>query len=266
MTPAGLRRNPPGETAPGNRASRGHAERSRRVLISGGTSGIGYACAERLATSGAAVWVLGSTADTAAAAAARLPLAGAGACDVADEAAVEAAVGAATAALGGFDGVFISAGTDGQGLPATELDVAKLRRVLDVNVVGAYLVARAALPSLRRPGAIVLNASVNALRPEASFLDYNASKAAVVSMAKSLALELSPTGVCVTALCSGYFPTRMTAPYLGDEATAAQLLSRIPAGRFGSLPELAAVVDFLLSPDARYMTGSVVSVDGGLSI
>jgi len=88
----------------------------------------------------------------------------------------------------------------------------------------------------------------------------------VVSIAKSLALELSGQGVAVTALCPGYFPTRMTAPFLDDESTRAELLARIPAGRFGRLPEIAAVVDFLLSPDAAYMTGSVVSLDGGSSI
>jgi NAD(P)-dependent dehydrogenase (short-subunit alcohol dehydrogenase family) len=238
----------------------------RRVLISGGTSGIGYACAERLSARGAAVWVLGSGEETVAPVRARLPLAGATACDVADEQQVDAAVSAAAAELGGLDGVFVSAGMDGRGVPAAELDAAGLRRVLDVNVVGAFLVARAALRVLRRPGAIVLNASVNALRPELNFLDYNASKAAVVSMAKSLALELSGQGVAVTALCPGYFPTRMTAPFLDDEATRAELLARIPAGRFGTLPEIAAVVDFLLSPDAAYMTGGVISLDGGSSI
>jgi NAD(P)-dependent dehydrogenase (short-subunit alcohol dehydrogenase family) len=113
---------------------------------------------------------------------------------------------------------------------------------------------------------VVFNASVNAVRPERDFLDYNASKAAVVSIAKSLALELSAEGVAVTALCPGYFPTRMTAPFLDEEATRAELLARIPAGRFGALPEIAAVVDFLLSPDAAYMTGSVVSLDGGASL
>jgi NAD(P)-dependent dehydrogenase (short-subunit alcohol dehydrogenase family) len=238
----------------------------RRVLISGGTSGIGYACAERLAARGQAVWVLGSSDETVAATRARLPLAGAAACDVADEMQVEAAVAAAASELGGFDGVFVNAGIDGQGVPATELDAAGLRRVLDVNVVGAFLVARAALRRIRRPGAVVFNASVNAIRPERNFLDYNASKAAVVSMAKSLALELSGQGVAATALCPGYFPTRMTAPFLDDDSTRAELLARIPAGRFGSLPEIAAVVDFLLSPDAAYMTGSVVSLDGGSSI
>ena len=239
---------------------------ARRVLISGGTSGIGYACAERLAARGQAVWVLGSSDETVAAARARLPLAGAAACDVTDETQVEAAVAAAASGLGGLDGVFVNAGIDGQGVPATELDAAGLRRVLDVNVVGAFLVARAALRSLRRPGAVVFNASVNAFRPERDFLDYNASKAAVVSIAKSLALELSGQGVAVTALCPGYFPTRMTAPVLDNASTRAELLARIPAGRFGSLPEIAAVVDFLLSPDAAYMTGSVVSLDGGSSI
>jgi NAD(P)-dependent dehydrogenase (short-subunit alcohol dehydrogenase family) len=239
---------------------------ARRVLISGGTSGIGFACAERLAARGEAVWVLGSRDETVAATRARLPLAGAAACDVADEAQVEAAVAEAAAGLGGLDGVFVNAGMDGQGVPATELDAAGLRRVLDVNVVGAFLVARAALRSLRRPGAVVFNASVNAIRPERDFLDYNASKAAVVSIAKSLALELSAEGVAVTALCPGYFPTRMTAPFLEEEATRAELLARIPAGRFGALPEIAAVVDFLLSADAAYMTGSVVSLDGGSSL
>jgi NAD(P)-dependent dehydrogenase (short-subunit alcohol dehydrogenase family) len=239
---------------------------TRRVLISGGTSGIGYACAERLAARGQAVWVLGSSDETVVATRARLRLAGAAACDVADEMQVEAAVSAAASELGGLDGVFVNAGIDGQGVPATDLDAAGLRRVLDVNVVGAFLVARAAVLRIRRPGAVVFNASVNAVRPERNFLDYNASKAAVVSMAKSLALELSGQGVAVTALCPGYFPTRMTAPFLDDESTRAELLARIPAGRFGSLPEIAAVVDFLLSPDAAYMTGSVVSLDGGSSI
>jgi NAD(P)-dependent dehydrogenase (short-subunit alcohol dehydrogenase family) len=144
--------------------------------------------------------------------------------------------------------------------------VGHFRRVLEVNVIGAFLVARAGLNALTRPGAIVLNASVNALRPERLFLDYNASKAAVVSMAKTIALEESGQGVAVTALCPGYFPTRMTAGYLADAGTHAEILHRIPAGRTGRLKEIAQVVDFLLSPAAVFMTGSVVSLDGGASV
>jgi NAD(P)-dependent dehydrogenase (short-subunit alcohol dehydrogenase family) len=240
--------------------------RPRRIVISGGTSGIGLACAERLTGAGDQVWVLGSSPDTVARATGQLALAGTGACDVTDAAAVDAALDQAAAGLGGLDGVFVNAGIDGQGLPATDLDLAQFRRVLDVNVIGAYLVARAALRHLNRPGAIVFNASVSGLRPEANFLDYNTSKAAVATMAKSFALELSAEGVSVTALCPGYFPTRMTAGYLADEATRAEIISHIPAGRVGELTEIAAVVDFLLSPGAAFMTGSIVSVDGGSSI
>jgi NAD(P)-dependent dehydrogenase (short-subunit alcohol dehydrogenase family) len=210
--------------------------------------------------------VLGSNLDSVNAAREEICLAGASVCDVSVESDVLAAVDGARDAMGGIDGVFVNAGIDGQGLPARELDVDHFRRVLDVNVIGAFLVARTALRRSPPPSSIVFNASVNALRPELNFLDYNASKAAVVSMAKSLAMEVSRRGVAVTALCPGYFPTRMTAPYLEDPAIRDELLARIPAGRLGALGEVAALVDFLLGPQAAFMTGSVVSIDGGASI
>lgn len=239
---------------------------SRRILISGGTGGIGRACAERLVASGDRVWVLGSSEERVGAVRERLALAGASVCDVASSDAVDSAVGDVAGALGQLDGVFVNAGIDGLGVPAAEIDPEHFRRVLEVNVIGAFLVARAALRILARPGAIVFNASVNAIRPERNFLDYNASKAAVVSMAKTLALEVSGEGVTVTALCPGYFPTAMTESYLSDETTRGEILAGVPAGRTGELSEIAAVVDFLLGADAAYMTGSVVSIDGGSSI
>ncbi len=238
----------------------------RRILISGGTSGIGYACAAHLAARGDRVWVLGSAGPGVAAATAVLPLAGGSACDVSDAGEVQTAFTDALAALGGLDGVFVNAGIDGLAVPAADLDAQHFRRVLDVNVIGAFLVAQAALKTLTRPGSIVLNASVNALRPERLFLDYNASKAAVVSMAKTIALEESGQGITITALCPGYFPTRMTAGYLADEDIRAEITRGIPAGRTGDLTEIAQVVDFLLSPAAAFMTGSVISLDGGSSI
>jgi len=238
----------------------------RRILISGGTSGIGFACAHRLSEAGNRVWVLGSSEATVDGARDQLELTGATVCDVSDATAVDVAFDEAVRELGALDGIFVNAGIDGEGRLPTEIEVTNFRRVLDVNVIGAFLVARAGVRHLSRPGAIVFNASMNAIRPEKYFLDYNASKAAVVSMAKTFALELSSSEIAVTALCPGYFPTRMTAPFLADEITRAELLSHVPAGRFGDLSEIAAIVDFLLSPDAAYMTGSVVSVDGGASI
>lgn len=242
----------------------GHAERG--VLISGGTSGLGLACARRFAAEGARVWVLGSRAETVAAALDELPLAGGSACDVADERAVEGAVADARAALGSIDVAFVNAGIDGEGRGALELSVKHFRRVLDVNVIGAFLVARAAARDMAPGSALVINASVNGLRAERGFADYNASKAAVVSLAQTLALDLAERRIAVTAICPGYVRTRMTAPYFDDAATAEELLHEIPAGRFGEPDEVAGLVSFLAAPGAAYMTGAVVSIDGGRSV
>lgn len=241
-----------------------HAERG--VLISGGTSGLGLACARRFVAEGARVWVLGSRAETVDAALAELPLAGGNACDVADEDAVEAAVRDARAALGSIDVAFVNAGIDGEGRGALELSVEHFRRVLDVNVIGAFLVARAAARDMQAGSALVINASVNGLRAERGFADYNASKAAAVSLAQTLALDLAERRVAVTAICPGYVRTRMTAPYLDDAAIAEELIHEIPAGRFGEPDEVAGLVSFLAAPGAAYMTGSVVTIDGGRSV
>ena len=238
----------------------------RRILVSGGTSGIGRACVERLASRGHRVWVLGSREPGLRAVREALPLAGTSRCDVADADAVEGAVAEAVAELGGLDGAFVNAGIDGLGAPATDVDVAHFRRVLNVNVIGAFLVARESAKAMKGPASIVMNASVNALRSETGFVDYNASKAAVVSIARTMAIELAPEGIAVTALCPGYFPTPMTAPYLDDPSTRAGLLTKIPAGRFGRLDEVAALVDFLLTSDAAYMTGGVITMDGAASV
>jgi NAD(P)-dependent dehydrogenase (short-subunit alcohol dehydrogenase family) len=114
--------------------------------------------------------------------------------------------------------------------------------------------------------AIVVNASVNGVRPEARFADYNASKAAAVSLAQTMALDLAERRIAVTAICPGYVRTRMTEPYLDDPQVAGELLADIPAGRFGEPEDVAALVAFLLSDDAGYLTGSVITIDGGRSV
>ena len=215
------------------------------------------------------MWVLGTTAAGVGAAIGLGAATHGSVCDVTDDAAVAAAVNDMVDAFGAVTGAFVNAGIDGLGVAAVDLDADHFLRVLDVNVRGAFLVARHAARAIRLSspggGSIVLNASVNAIRPEPLFADYNASKAAVVSLAKTLALELAPS-IAVTAIAPGYFPSRMADPYLNDPTTAAELRALIPAGRFGEPAELATLVAFLLSPAAAYMTGGVITIDGGRSV
>lgn len=240
---------------------------ARRIVVSGGTSGLGYAAAEYLASEGNRVWILGSSEESLSGALKSLDVAGGGWADAADEQAVVAAVAEAVDSLGGLDGAFVNAGIDGEDKLALELSADHFRRVLDVNVVGAFVLAREAAAAMGDDGgAIVINASVNGERAEKGFVDYNASKAAAISVAQSLALDLSSRKVAVSAICPGYVRTRMTEAYLDDPDTAGELMSEIPAGRFGKPEEVARLVSFLLDPASSYMTGSVVSISGGRNV
>ncbi|MGW4099155.1 MULTISPECIES: SDR family NAD(P)-dependent oxidoreductase [unclassified Mycobacterium] len=237
----------------------------RRYLITGGTSGIGDMCAQYLSAEGHQVWVTGTSEQSVAAALGR-GAAGGSICDAADAAAVHQTFDDAATAFGGLDGVFLNAGIDGEGKPAEQLDPATFRRVLDVNVLGILHGAQAAHRVLTRPGAIVVNASVNAMRPEAHFADYNASKAAAAALASTLAQEWSTDGLCVTCVCPGYFRTNMTAQYLDDPQVRAELLARIPAGRFGEAADIGATVAFLLANQAPFLSGATIPIAGASNI
>ena len=248
----------------------------RTALVTGGTSGIGLAAALRLAREGAAVVVVSRDEERCrhAEQALRnaLPQArvAAIAADTTDAAAMASAVERA-AALGGrehLDILVAAAGIDGEAKDILDLDADNFGKVLDVNIRGLFVAGQAAARNMTRDpaksrGAIVLLASVNGLQAEPGFADYNASKGGAVLLARSMGRDLAGRGVRVNAVCPGYVRTPMTMAYLDDPHTLAVINKGIPIGRVAHPDEIAAVIAFLASDEASYITGSAIVVDGG---
>jgi NAD(P)-dependent dehydrogenase (short-subunit alcohol dehydrogenase family) len=237
----------------------------KRALITGGASGIGLATARQLAGEGARVALLDCDGEKAAAAAAEIGGVSLVA-DVRDSAAVDAAFARAAETLGGIDLVFLNAGV-GQVAPLASYLPADVERLLAVNLVGIYNGLRAAIAPLRAAGsgAIVTNASCSGIQPTRGEAPYSAAKAGVIALTQSAALEHGPA-VRVNCVSPGVVRTPMTellfrVPKLMEPFDAA-----VPAGRAGTAEEVASVVCFLLSDEARYVTGANFVVDGGLSL
>ncbi len=236
----------------------------RGVFVSGGTTGMGFAAARRFAGEGAKVFIVGRSLEKLEAALAELGEPAAGCpCDVSVEDEVEAALEQAAAFLGRLDAVFVNAGIDGQNRGCLEIDADFFRHVIDVNCVGSFLVARGAARRMPDGGAIVFNASISGLAAEHGFADYSASKGGQVLLARTMAKELGPRGFWVTIVCPGYVRTPQVEQYLDDPETAADIVSHIPLGRVGDADEIASLVSYLARPEAAYMNGSVIPIDGG---
>lgn len=237
----------------------------RGAFVSGGTSGMGLAAARRFVDEGAKVFIVGTREEKLRAALAGLPEGQADGClcDVADEAEVEAAFERALAFLGRLDAAFVNAGVDGQDRFCLDLDADVFRRVMDVNCTGSFLVARAAARRMPDGGGIVFNASISGLAAEPGFADYSASKGGQVLLARTFAKELGPRGFWVTIVCPGYVRTPMVDRYLDDPEVGPSIVRHIPIGRVGNAEEVASLVSYLASPEAAYMNGSVVTIDGG---
>ena len=143
-----------------------------------------------------------------------------------------------------------------------DLGVGAVRTLLDANVVAPLRLAQA-LAQAGTGRAIVNVSSINGRSAEEHFADYNASKAALISLTQSLAIDLAPRGIRCNAVCPGYTATEMTEPYLADSTTRTRIESAIPLGRVGRAEEVADAIAFLLSEHASYITGEALVVDGG---
>lgn len=232
---------------------------AKRVLVTGAAAGVGRSVAELFTAEGASVvgLDLNATDDVLA-------------CDVSDPESVRSAVAEAADQLGGLDVVVNVAGID-QFRKFDELDLATWERHLGVNLTGPMLVSQAALPHLRESkGNIVTIASVAGLRAQPYQAAYCSSKAGVIALMKSLALELAADGIRVNTVCPGgvetELPVKAAAEHVDSDLDWG-LLMETAGARYGSMPpsDVADVVAYLASDAAASVTGAVLTVDRGFS-
>lgn len=235
------------------------------ALVTGGSRGIGRAIARALAEGGARVAIAARSAEGAAQAAAELP--GTGhlglGCDVADQAAVEQAVQEIADEMGPVTVLVNNAGITRDNL-VLRMKEEEWTAVMDVNLKGAFHTVKAVAKGMmrRRDGVIINITSVVGLMGNAGQANYSASKAGLVGFTKSVAREFASRGIRCNAVAPGYIRTEMTAE-LGESRTEA-LQAGIPLQRLGEAEDVSAVVRFLAGPGARYITGQVLAVDGGM--
>ena len=255
-------------------AARGRAQfdfTGRVAVVTGGAGGLGVAIAQHLIEAGAAVALWDARAQAVTAAAAQLQMPGASllaqAVDVTDDAAVAQAAQAAASYFGHIDTLINNAGILGPVVNTWEHTPAQFRRVLEVNLTGAFLCCRALVPWLlknppgRWRGRIVNVASIQGKEGMPQAAAYAASKAGLMALTKSLGKELADTGILVNAIAPAAVLTAM-ADEIGAERKAA-ILARIPMARFLEADELAAQVAWLCSADCSFATGAMFDLSGG---
>lgn len=259
----------------------------RKALITGGARGLGAGMAQALAAAGAAV-VVGDILDGVGTATVQALRAGGATAhfvhlDVTDEAQWETAVATTVRELGGFDILINNAGVEETAL-VTDIDVAALRRMLDVNIVGTALGLKHAFRAMRpggaagQGGAVVNVASVAATIAFPAIAGYSATKSAVDRLTRVAAMESGQLGYGVRVNCiyPGLVPTDMGMKLAGDVVTAglfpspdaavAAIVAQTPLGRLGTVADMADAVVFLCSDAARFITGAGLPVDGGMGM
>lgn len=243
------------------------------AVVTGAGNGLGRASARRLAAEGANVVAVDINADTVEETVAGLPTSSiAVRADVADEADVRSYVDAAVAEFGRIDLHHLNAGIFGSFAGLPDLPAEDFDRVIAVNVRGQFLGLRAAFRRYREQdavGSIVVTASIASLTGSADLLPYVTSKHAVVGLIRAAAMYGGPLGIRVNGVAPGIVPTDLfaaAASATGGKNDMARRAATTPLRRAGSAEEIAAVTAFLLSDDAAYVTGQVVSADGGATV
>lgn len=243
------------------------------TLVTGGNSGIGLGMADALAQAGASVAIWGTNADKNAAAVEQLKSHGGAAhasvCDVGDEAAVEAAFAEIVDALGRVDSCFANAGVAGMAESFMEMTAEEWRRVLRINLDGAFFTLReAARHMVERGGggSLVATSSLAAIEGQPRGEHYAATKGALISMVKALAVELARHDIRANAILPGWIETPMAGPLLNWDRFRDRVLPRVPLRRWGAPEDLGGIAVYLAGPASSYHTGDVMLIDGGYSI
>lgn len=244
----------------------------KRSLVTGGNSGIGEAIAVALAGSGARVAVnYVANPEAAGSVVERIGKEGSEGlaieADVSDPDAVSRMFAQLDRAWGGIDILINNAGIDGKRARAWEADPAAWRRVVEINLFGAFYCAREALRRMvaQKRGVVLNIASVHEIIPWSGYSAYTASKAALGMLTKTLAQEAAPAGVRVLAVGPGAIKTHINAAVWGNPAGLKDLLQKIPMGRLGETEDIARMVTVLVSDVAGYVTGHTVFIDGGMT-
>ena len=236
------------------------------ALVTGASGGIGGAIARALHSQGAQVMVAGTRRDALGTLAAELgERAHIGLADLANPAAADRLVRDAEKAMGRVDILVNNAGVTRDAL-ALRMDDESWRIVVEVNLTAAFRLTRAALRGMirRGHGRVIGVASVVAITGNAGQANYAAAKAAMIGMSKSVAAEIGGRGITVNCIAPGAIATAMTEKLTAEQR--ARLLGAIPAGRFGAPDDVAAAVIFLASPEASYITGQTLHVNGGMAM
>jgi len=245
----------------------------RTAVVTGGNGGIGLGMARALLASGASVAIWGSnpekTANAKATLAAEAPDASrvhAFVADVGDEAQVESAFAASVAALGHVDACFANAGVSSKGTLMVDMSLEEFRRVQRVNVEGVFLTFRTAARHMAergQGGVLVATASTAAIEGAARNSHYGASKGAVTSFVRALAVELARHRIRVNSILPGWIVTDMTERSVNNPKFADAVLPRIPARRWGGIDDFGGIAVYLASDASAYHTGEQFVIDGG---